>query len=641
MRLLKTVLPMMLVISLFGAVETNAGDLEDIQAKVEEIAERLSELGYTVDLSEITIRLKTNNELVAEDSCRTIPPNEVINTYRFFDAALIGDREGLTRTELPHHCYHWVAAIYSDKNTSITVVKEGFEEDPESIDATLAHELIHAYQHQNHPEIFLYQDDFQSGNVSKEQTEILHSLFEGEATFVETFFINMPPAQHSWIEELFKGFDPGSYNYEIGHQYFLRLFDQGGWEAVRDWTSNIPNSTEQLTHPEKRAPNEVDQPTQLTLPELPEELGELELILDTTIGELGIYHSFFMRADNSALMLAAIGWDGDHLQVYKTEEGKRIALWRTIWDRGEDADQFQRIISNSAFGSVSRKGLMVDWVFAEDLPEKEEIVSELLNSHPHPNKANPLEDANSARIIESMWPDTDIDWETHTWNWVFPRYGIKIPVPFETGTWGHVPSMGAIHYHTSETDPEQSVLIHQSLFDYNPENLEGLKEFLSEQFNKVKEMFGLEMIKEDSNITKSPSGQDVFVLEMEYNGPEPERERQYFIMVAYKIEQGYFVLRTGENDAEFIKQNRELIKSFMLSVRAAEENETEEETGSADEPLLRLLRRHSNGEKDSDEELSRLLRRHSDGEEDLDESDLDELLRLLERNEKLEDNEPQ
>ena len=91
------------------------------------------------------------------------------------------------------------------------------------------------------------------------------------------------------------------------------------WDAVNDVYSNLPQSTEQIIHPEKYL--EQDEPQDVTLPDLETALGGTWSQLDTDVfGELymRLYLEAFINTDQATI--AAEGWDGDRYVYLKDAE---------------------------------------------------------------------------------------------------------------------------------------------------------------------------------------------------------------------------------------------------------------------------------------------------------------------------------
>src|SRR4030095_14330303 len=153
-------------------------------------------------------------------------------------------------------------------------------------------------------------------------------------------------------------------HYGLGREIAVDRFRAGGWKAVLDLFAKAPASSEQLAHPSKLG---KDAPVDVALPDLLADGAAPKLVRDDTWGELGINMFLVIAgAPGPDAFLAAVGWDGDRLRVWKLADGSWALAWRTAWDREEDAKQFEAALASvKAKGAIARRGRVVDWAFAE------------------------------------------------------------------------------------------------------------------------------------------------------------------------------------------------------------------------------------------------------------------------------------
>ncbi len=156
--------------------------------------------------------------------------------------------------------------------------------------------------------------------------------------------------------------------YLRGLTFVAALHGQGGWQAVNGAHRRLPASTEQVLHPEKYVARELPDPVALptfagleragyaTLPE--DTLGELEL---------GVYLG--QRAPSGVDELAAAGWSGDRLRVYRHAASRSAVVWWTVWDDEAEAREAEaaakRVSPRGAEHRVDRVGRAVQvlrWV---------------------------------------------------------------------------------------------------------------------------------------------------------------------------------------------------------------------------------------------------------------------------------------
>jgi hypothetical protein len=113
----------------------------------------------------------------------------------------------------------------------------------------------------------------------------------------------------------------------------------GGWEAVDAAFARLPESTEQILHPEKyesgEAPIAVDLPDDLAT-----RMGTgWSLAQENTMGEhqTGIWLG---SPSIAAATDAAAGWGGDRIAVLSGPSDAWAIAWQTAWDSTGDAEEF-------------------------------------------------------------------------------------------------------------------------------------------------------------------------------------------------------------------------------------------------------------------------------------------------------------
>lgn len=161
--------------------------------------------------------------------------------------------------------------------------------------------------------------------------------------------------------------------YTDGLVYAARLHGQGGWSAVNAAHGSPPTTSELILHA-GRSPD-----ASLAPPRLAPELGlttklqarGFRLLKRDTLGELelGVFLGLGQTAKGATSATAAMGWDGDWVEVYQNDEtGQLGAAWLTQWDTPRDAReaheaalavQRQTPPTTRANASVTRRGRRV------------------------------------------------------------------------------------------------------------------------------------------------------------------------------------------------------------------------------------------------------------------------------------------
>ncbi len=138
-----------------------------------------------------------------------------------------------------------------------------------------------------------------------------------------------------------------SFPYTYGYEFVQYLYDRGNWARVNQAYRELPDSTEQIMHPEKYLTNE----TPVEVADLPLSDGlsaEWRILKRDVLGEwmtyliLGYGADLAAQQEDSVASNAAAGWGGDVYQIYISDTTSDVVLsahW--VWDSQSDATQFQ------------------------------------------------------------------------------------------------------------------------------------------------------------------------------------------------------------------------------------------------------------------------------------------------------------
>ena len=138
---------------------------------------------------------------------------------------------------------------------------------------------------------------------------------------------------------------------DAGTAFVQALYQRGGWARVNDAYDTLPQSTEQILHPDKYLADE--QPLEVAaVPPIATLGAGWQIIADDVLGE---WHTDLLlsasaneqwRIPAEAARNAARGWGGDRLQVYYNTAANEVALmvaW--TWDSVADAREFGLALS--------------------------------------------------------------------------------------------------------------------------------------------------------------------------------------------------------------------------------------------------------------------------------------------------------
>lgn len=125
--------------------------------------------------------------------------------------------------------------------------------------------------------------------------------------------------------------------YHKGVVFVAHLAQKDGWEAVNQAWADVPQSTEQILHPEKYL-GKRDDPVTVQLPNLQVALGNGNQLLGRNV--MGEFQIRILLGQIPFATFAAAGWGGDQYATYADKDGKVSIVWFTNWDSALDARQF-------------------------------------------------------------------------------------------------------------------------------------------------------------------------------------------------------------------------------------------------------------------------------------------------------------
>jgi hypothetical protein len=215
----------------------------------------------------------------------------------------------------------------------------------------MAHELTHALQDQ-HFNLKRF-EKWPKGDSDAELAA--HALIEGDATLAMTLYMAKHPlVALAFIKSL--GSESSSeqfkrapralresllFPYEAGSNWATQVYRRGGWDMVSKAFDKLPQSSEQILHPEKYFSSEP--PVKVTLPDLKLQLGPTWKRIDTDVnGEWGLYLVLDEYLNNSSASKAATdGWGGDQYALYEGAKSTDVFIAQfTTWDTAIDARDF-------------------------------------------------------------------------------------------------------------------------------------------------------------------------------------------------------------------------------------------------------------------------------------------------------------
>jgi hypothetical protein len=251
----------------------------------------------------------------------------------------------------------------------------------------MAHELTHALQDQ-HFDLRRF-EHWPKGDSDAELAA--HALIEGDATLAMVMYISSSPMRVLAFMNSLKtmGVDTREldqaprviresllFPYQEGLSWTRALYTEGGWSQVSKAFTTLPQSTEQIMHPEKYLAHEA--PVKVTLPDITnllnasgqrsevrdqrsevikdvggvshsgnrlasnlKPLASWHRILSDVNGEWGTYLLLdqFLKSPADSRRAAA-GWAGDRYAIYESSAGEIVYVSSSTWDTLNDANEF-------------------------------------------------------------------------------------------------------------------------------------------------------------------------------------------------------------------------------------------------------------------------------------------------------------
>lgn len=328
-----------------------------------------------------------------------------------------------------------VAGYYDPETNEMVVVSDGTGDELSATnEITFAHETVHALQDQNF-DLIAVQGDLDA--LSDDEYLAVNAIIEGDATVSEVEYLIENPTLLLGLQSELEGFDsseldnaPEFYSatlyfpYNQGFEFVTEIYENGGWDAVNALFDNVPQSSEQILHPEKYLEGEA--PLDVTVNDPLPALGQGWDILDVnTFGEF-VTDIFLDSGDISGREAreASEGWGGDEYVVVGSDNGDAL-YWQTEWDTEDDAREFFTTLSaheieryggdaatgadenvtqfsgDEMVGEIRLDGTIVSYALAPD----EDILDSLVESQE--SEGNPAVDPSASPVVATPVAEMD------------------------------------------------------------------------------------------------------------------------------------------------------------------------------------------------------------------------------------------
>jgi membrane protein YqaA with SNARE-associated domain len=286
-----------------------------------------------------------------------------------------------------------VLAVYDPKERRVLLVREALEKpgrSPAEREMTVAHEMVHALQHQHDPNF----DVIESEEPDLDDVKgALHAVMEGEAT-VQQFAIGGTAVGPSFYQRTIAGLEAnaaGKFATEppvLRRMLYFPYLAGTAWMAARapseirgtapGLRAREPLSTEHLLHPERTL--EGDPPLGVFVPDLSGSIGgNRRRTEEGVLGEKFLAVLLEKDAGPGGALDPALGWGGDRLQLYERADGTApVAVLVTVWDTSSAALlAYARLLSREGL-TVELSGKMVAVVAGLADPDARRIAREAL-----------------------------------------------------------------------------------------------------------------------------------------------------------------------------------------------------------------------------------------------------------------------
>lgn len=349
----------MLLMSCQSGNGDNQEELKGLTELINEVSADLNELGFAIRPEFIGVELKDATHL----------------------ALMFNHMSDLARPEIEDSLKnHYVPAgerlaFYDPNSQSIIFQTGALARMPKGY---LAHELAHAYQDQKWGFKKIWQK--YKNNPSRELYNIINYIIEGHAELARQAYEQAQARDKRTSLKL--ALDLGkvvendcmvcspqesaaNLPYSLGLRFILREYLKGGWSRAESYFTHLPNSSEQILHPDETINTK---PIQIDLPRWQDKTLPTELVHEGPMGEASLLAKLLTLAiPRQEAFLTSSGWHTDTSQIYRTKDGHEALIWRIAFDRELDAAQMESALARlNLSDQIIRIGRIVDWIITDN-----------------------------------------------------------------------------------------------------------------------------------------------------------------------------------------------------------------------------------------------------------------------------------
>jgi hypothetical protein len=345
------------------------------QALADSLLPRLVRLSGLPSKGPLRLRSQTQAQVrtyVQSRLAKEMPPEEVAGVHDTY--ALLGlIPDTLDLKALLLDLYTEQVIGYYDPASRTMYVLSGA--DPDVLRPVLAHELVHALQDE-HESV----DSLIAPSRGNDRSNAAHTALEGHATLVMFAVLaedavggqHVDPASlPNPAEQLRSGLEAQNTQFPVFarapaviRETLMFPYIAGADFVYRLWSADkgkphrapmdvlLPQSTEQLMHPQSKFIAQRDSPTELrfSAPAAAAQVSKdttWRVTRDETMAELetAIFLEHYLGKPGRSI---AEGWDGDRYQLAKDKQNNKALTWYSVWDDAASADRFANAIKKIA-----------------------------------------------------------------------------------------------------------------------------------------------------------------------------------------------------------------------------------------------------------------------------------------------------
>ena len=252
-----------------------------------------------------------------------------------------------------------VAGLYDPSSQTLYVVQYG-QKFGGVEKVTFSHEHTHALQDQ-HFNLRALGLTGETQGRNDDQLLAIQAMVEGDATFTMQQYMQHYFTSTDMWQMVGAAFTMNQaalnqapaylrqslmFPYQDGMTFISTLYYRGGWPAVDEAFTNLPQSSEQILHPHLYP---HDLPQTVTLPPLTSTLGaDWHLVAENVLGEFTLRAYLDTQLTFNQAIAGADGWGGDHYAVYQNGADETVLVMSIVWDSAADESEFAEIYQQYA-----------------------------------------------------------------------------------------------------------------------------------------------------------------------------------------------------------------------------------------------------------------------------------------------------